>query len=538
MSKLTGDINKANDETDNLKMKQEYKALLEEINAIEESGREISEYELEQLQKKFELKQAELALEEAQNSKSQVRMTRDNEGNWGYVYTADENTIENAMQNYEDKLFAINELAHQYAKEQEDALIQLQLNYAEAVQNITAEVGTDEWMAEFEAITAHYVEQNDYHLEQLGLALDDADLQFQDTTFSLLTGFQTAEEYQRTFNQHIGDPTTPGTLLGDLNKAYETWRDNTERAMEAAGTSVEGFGDTMMENTESAVEDSEELADATGEMADEMVDQCGEIVDSVMDWEAEYGDAIDEMIAANEQLIRSINEVIAKMAELNAASSSGGGGGSGGGGYGGGSGSGSGGSGGSGGGGGSGAAQSIASEAAEIISRVHNGSIPQTSGGWVPSAQNMGYSSNGISIARQAFNDSKDGAGYSYCYQKALELVGSYDTGGYTGAWGPEGRLALLHQKEIVLNAQDTENLLAAVEMIRDISHMIDLNALSASQGLNSMLYAGTIKDHKDTIEQQVTIHAEFPNATNHSEIEEAFNNLINTASQYASRKL
>jgi hypothetical protein len=28
-----------------------------------------------------------------------------------------------------------------------------------------------------------------------------------------------------------------------------------------------------------------------------------------------------------------------------------------------------------------------------------------------------------------------------------------------------------------------------------------------------------------------ITIHAEFPSATNHTEIEDAFNNLLNTAS-------
>jgi hypothetical protein len=38
-------------------------------------------------------------------------------------------------------------------------------------------------------------------------------------------------------------------------------------------------------------------------------------------------------------------------------------------------------------------------------------------------------------------------------------------------------------------------------------------------------------------VEQDVTIHAEFPNVQNHLEIEEAFNDLINTASQYANRK-
>jgi hypothetical protein len=46
----------------------------------------------------------------------------------------------------------------------------------------------------------------------------------------------------------------------------------------------------------------------------------------------------------------------------------------------------------------------------------------------------------------------------------------SLDTGGYTGEWGPEGRLAMLHQKEIVLNAHDTENILSVVDMVRQMA--------------------------------------------------------------------
>jgi hypothetical protein len=38
-----------------------------------------------------------IALEEAQNAKSQVRMQRDSEGNWSYVYTADEAKVDNAQ---------------------------------------------------------------------------------------------------------------------------------------------------------------------------------------------------------------------------------------------------------------------------------------------------------------------------------------------------------------------------------------------------------------------------------------------------------
>jgi len=41
----------------------------------------------------------------------------------------------------------------------------------------------------------------------------------------------------------------------------------------------------------------------------------------------------------------------------------------------------------------------------------------------------------------------------------------------------------------------------------------------------------------KSTLAQEVKIHAEFPNAVNHNEIEQAFDTLINRAAQYANRK-
>jgi hypothetical protein len=36
-------------------------------------------------------------------------------------------------------------------------------------------------------------------------------------------------------------------------------------------------------------------------------------------------------------------------------------------------------------------------------------------------------------------------------YRAGNNLKG-FNTGGYTGAWGPEGKLAVLHEKELVLN--------------------------------------------------------------------------------------
>ena len=49
--------------------------------------------------------------------------------------------------------------------------------------------------------------------------------------------------------------------------------------------------------------------------------------------------------------------------------------------------------------------------------------------------------------------------------------VNHYDTGSYTGEWNSDdGRLAVLHQKELVLNKDDTSNFLDGINTIRDMS--------------------------------------------------------------------
>lgn len=107
------------------------------------------------------------------------------------------------------------------------------------------------------------------------------------------------------------------------------------------------------------------------------------------------------------------------------------------------------------------------------------------------------------------------------------------DTGGYTGAWGPTGKLAVLHEKELVLNSKDTLNILNAVELAKSFENSLYGQLKEFMGGLR----AATINQElaKDmTIEQKVEISANFPNATDRTEIEEAFSNLINLASQHA----
>lgn len=120
-----------------------------------------------------------------------------------------------------------------------------------------------------------------------------------------------------------------------------------------------------------------------------------------------------------------------------------------------------------------------------------------------------------------------------------LSKLLSLDTGGYTGVWGEEGRLAMLHEKELVLNKVDTENLLKAVDMIRQIdvaamqSNMIDtyLSALQRTE------MGGAFGAEPAVMEQNITINANFPDAKDRDEIKAAFDSLVNLASQRAFTK-
>ena len=108
-----------------------------------------------------------------------------------------------------------------------------------------------------------------------------------------------------------------------------------------------------------------------------------------------------------------------------------------------------------------------------------------------------------------------------------------FDTGGYTGEWGPEGKLAWLHEKELVLNKKDTDNILDAVSIARSIDSLIYGLTSNTNWKLSNLIGQINPMFENTPIEQRVQINAEFPGVTDQYEIQEAFANLTNDASQY-----
>ena len=110
-------------------------------------------------------------------------------------------------------------------------------------------------------------------------------------------------------------------------------------------------------------------------------------------------------------------------------------------------------------------------------------------------------------------------------------------TGGYTGEWGTEGKLAVLHQKELVLNASDTKNMLDSVSIIRTVVSNLGGNISAKLKGLKGGYERPVQPKPVDELQQSVSIQASFPGVNSKREIEEAFSELVNLAAQRAMRR-
>lgn len=562
-SKLNRDIENSIDSTSNVKAKKELLELQSKINAYEEAGTEISEYQMQQLQQEYELKKAQIELEEASDAKSQVKMQRDSEGNYSYVYTANSDDVAKAEQNYEDKLHAMQQSNAEYINDLQSNMIQMEQDYQDKVKEIMTDTSltAEERMAQLNELNDYYDEKMKFYISEAqlweqnsqtlyekdwmnyatmtGYKISEEDKwldHWNETQLALLTGFETLEDYQTNHNTNVAN------LLLASGEAFSTWQTNIEDAMNNAGTSLGTFEKDATDTMQTVAEESEKTKDQIKDDSKDMVDAVKDVVTAVSNWETQYSKIVKDMLSRNKALVQSFNSLISAWSKFEAAenahnSSSGNDNSSG-------SGSGSGtGSGNESGSSGSGSGSGSSADNSDKIEGVAAAIwMDGSAAGWGNgSTRRQRLQEKGVSGAQDYINaHASNGDIYSAWASKRGQLrqfyYGSFDTGGYTGEWGLDGKLALLHEKELVLNADDTTNFLKAIDVVRQISDMIDLNALSSAGGLSS-LFAATASSSSQNLQQEVHITAEFPNATDKDQISEAFSDLVNLASQYANRK-
>ena len=600
LSKLSADINNSIDDTDNIQSKEDLIALMEKVNELNESDADISQYTVDVLRARYELLKAEDALKEAQNAKSTVRLTQDNEGNWGYVYTADQDAVSQAEQEYADKLHALEEINQNYIDDLDQKLADLTKNASEKINQIAQDstLTLEEKKEKIQEVYEYTNEMERYLMEQTQLALEDAMeiYEVDAQKYSELTGNKMLddEKWVNSFEEMKIAQITGFTELQDWDQQFSDSWDDTVRNLitttdEFVEKNAEAFDTVKMDiknASEEMGDDLNQIADDTNKVRDSIINMGADaeqtivsVIDYAKTWSDEWSTAIDAIISKNELLAKSCDTIISKLADAQAAndalnkleeekagqdngSSSDGGSSSSGGSSGSSSGS-------SGGGKGSKGVWVGGVFIEGATSWQVNQSVNSNNKGNLSNALGnlKGQDSVSLSDFQKELNKTKKAdvgqiaanatrtKSTYYNPDLAQELLKSwFDTGGYTGTfqyadtgmytgqWAngsvrANGRLAFLHQKELVLNAHDTENFLQAVDIVRNLNESLDLGALSMSKGLGNITARGLDQNTTQTIDQNVSIKAEFPNVQDRNEIEEAFNNLINKASQYANRK-
>lgn len=565
--KLQGKYLEMLDQTDDLHIQQMItEQMKQQLNYLQEKDK-LSEYDVAYANAQLEILQKRIALEEAQRNKSQMQLRRDSQGNYSYVYTADEGDVSAAEGDLLDaQNNAYNLSKEQMQQTQADSLSALQdaqqlLNDIWTNANLTLDEKTErtqtviDSLKEYLAGTAEQLSESEKNIinDFIGMAemmtdenagrIEDVLEQVKDgnlEAFDIIDDRWSTALSNWLFNLDDFNISTDDSFSQLIENSVE-FQENVDSIASEVNQDFSDMGDTISKVTDQ----TKDLASATSDFINQLESDSGIILkyeDQLESMREKIADTTNEMRAYQQQVNQLQSDLTAKeqenanlsaeietlKAENAALKNPGGSGGSGGGGsnF-----------------GGSGYSQSdLAWGIAQNIWTYG------WAGGWGndPTRSGKLTGAYGTSFARQVQDiinqnwSSGNLVNYGSDKFSSYSLIG-YDTGGYTGSWSDgnsdvkNGKLAYLHQKELVLNAADTENILKAVDIVRQMVQTLKSSAVvdTFSNIANSI----SAQPSGETVEQNVHITAEFPAANSAAEIESALLSLNERAIQYSFRK-
>lgn len=494
-------------DTNNLSSKKKYQEYINEVNKYlkdaEEKNVELSQFELDILEAKYEVTKAQIALEDAQNAKDSMRLVRNDSGNWDYVYTANQDRISEAEQALEDANNNLYNITLNGAKDYQSKYAETMQEAVETFKKINENYQNGMYADEQE-YNQKMAEAQEYYYGLLKTYKDQYDTALrvsEEENFNIqsdyiFAGIGNLEDFKDATDEY----------LNDCNESFDNWKDNTQEVTDLVG-----------ENLDDSINKIDEVVDHSNNLSDEI---SNSVIPSIEDELQAVRDMTDEWAAHRDELYKTIEAYI----EL---------------------------------------AKAMSSTISNSVNKDYDPNIDYTAlistylaygGGTIGDSiynelkrqlnnkiqneekwQHLGPVDDSIFSNQTSDSFLKDAERYKDSLEEILkQLIPSYDTGGYTGTWGPSGRLGIFHQKEIVLNQDDTINFLKGTQILREIADFLNVSNVK-DQILNSVNLGSNMAPEKLT--QEVFITAEFPNAVNHSEIEMAFNNLINDATQYVNEK-
>lgn len=571
-NKLQQDI----DNTTNSAHKERLKALQEEINQRRE-GNKLSQYDLDILNAKYQVLQAQMALEDAQNAKNQIQLVRDSQGNWNYQYTANQDDIANAQQNLLDAENDWYNIAKQQVTDVTGEIVSTWKECQDKIKDIYSDMTLtdEERSAQAQEIYKYYTEKIKYLEEEKQNAIADMteagnknlidNAIITGDTITDLTGITTEElkqlvadsgesiadilmknseqlkeiagnntdlidKFNNTYAKDLDDMTQNTTnfedelrkLLDQAQRDFDNYKDKVQNVASETGTTL----DNLAQETDKVSEATDQLR----ERGDEAKDTLWNMIDAAQN----ASDGYLTLAQSIWDTVEALRALASQQAQFAASSSSKGNSSKG---Y-----------------------DPNTDYSGVIMDGIANGWLEYGSKEYKELTSQRENKIDDMGLTKEYFGTRGDAADNRYKdstsvgqyeseeeWKKKMQALGvpGFATGGYTGIFD-DAKLAFLHQKELVLNQSDTENILAAVQAVRtigtdlfkSIEKSLDGNAIAAMALMGQKLNPVATAPIQDSIEQTVHIDkVEFPNVTSRTEIEEAFISLTNDAAQWARRK-
>ena len=573
--------NDAINNTSNVKAQKELAEIRDkEIEQLKEIDH-LSQEDLERAEKKLEIAKAQIALEDAQQNKTQMRLRRDSQGNYRYQFVANEDQVNQARDQLAAAYNSLYNFDKQRALQNNQEMINTTQKYFEEIANLRIRYGDDEekYKEEKRILDEQYNEKmaileehrllnqknlnestfadlnnlyaqnaNNYELmtDAQKAALNSFEAANQ-TAFDLIFGLETenteafrnmADEEKRAIEEELIPQWNSGvdemirklTDEGGFEQvATRVWDDITEKikdyfeAIEAAEETSGRTFEELLGSENSIINQNKEWIESNKDLIQTFIDMTGSVEEFYNELSRvieSYGDIIEKsgkVIETNQNLYDqfttgeadSIRDTLGTQPTT----------------------------------GGTGAFNQPVETTPTTTTKTTSTKPSIPFDGTLPKGTQLYNASGGkynkTQAARTVTVTAAVGSRYQvwgstfnphtvYIDKNAIK----YDTGGYTGEWGNGGRLALLHQKELVLNRKDTANMLNAVEVLRGITDSIGADLLGRMAGMTAGGFNSTVGGN--ALEQSVHIEATFPGVKSSIEIQDALNNLVNMAAQRA----
>lgn len=462
VSKLNRDIEGSIADATSKASKEALKALQEKINKQSELN-QLTEYDLQMNQLEYQLLLARINLEETKNAKDVVRLTRDDNGNYAYRYTANQDKIDEAAQKYEDVLQQINELTVERISDTEQKLVNAMANYKEKFVEIATDytLTEEERLMKLEELTNNFSKNMQYIQEQNQIATDN-----------LATNQEMIADYYGASMSEITSSTA-----GNVNDNIQSMMNKTQEYVEYMNNAIYGK-DGWQTAWKEYIAGLGNIKESSGQAYEDMMNNAQEMGE-MNDFSAEQAENVLNVLEDTLEPLTNLTEAWnAHNAILN---------------------------------------NTI--ETYENLAQVIQGTLAAI--GQIPNTVGAGDAKTAI-----------DG--------KAYAKGGLVD---YTGLAWVDGTP---DDPELMLNAGDTQNILAAASvassldkgLLRTLMESVSTTAQAMLGMLSNAYHAvGISPVSSTTLDQQVHITAEFPNVTDHNEIEEALSTLVNRAAQFANHK-